>query len=71
MAGTLKVDAPAGGGALSDAPDDPAARVGSIVAGRYALRRVLGAGGMGAVYEAENVVTGRRVALKAMLPRAA
>ncbi len=32
---------------------------------------MLGAGGMGAVYEAENTVTGRRVAVKVMLPRAA
>jgi hypothetical protein len=32
--------------------------------GGYRLRRQLGAGGMGAVYEAEEIATGRRVALK-------
>jgi hypothetical protein len=39
-----------------------------IVAGRYALRRVLGRGGMGVVYEAENTWTNRRVALKVLDP---
>jgi serine/threonine-protein kinase len=71
MAGTLKVDPPGGGDTSTDASDDPSARLGTIIAGRYAVRRLLGAGGMGAVYEAENTVTGRRVALKVMLPRAA
>ena len=69
MADTLKVDA--GPGAAGAAPvDDPATRVGSMIAGKYALHRVIGAGGMGAVYEAENTWTGRRVALKLMLPSA-
>jgi serine/threonine protein kinase len=68
MADTLKVDGVAGDAALG--ADDPAARVGSVVAGKYALHRLLGVGGMGAVYEAENTWTGRRVALKVMLPAA-
>ncbi len=41
-------------------------RVGTVFAGRYRVIRVLGAGGMGAVYEAENLRTGRGVALKIM-----
>ena len=41
---------------------------GTIIAERYAIVRALGRGGMGAIYEATNVLTGRAVALK--IPRA-
>ncbi|MCC6876409.1 MAG: serine/threonine protein kinase [Sandaracinaceae bacterium] len=37
---------------------------GTVVAGRFDVRRVVGVGGMGAVYEAEDRVIGRAVALK-------
>ncbi|MFO0606655.1 MAG: serine/threonine-protein kinase [Polyangiales bacterium] len=37
---------------------------GDVIAGRYKVVRRLGSGGMGAVFEAENLRTGRRVALK-------
>ncbi len=42
--------------------------VGNTVGGKYALRRVLGVGGMGAVYEAVHAYTNRRVALKILGP---
>jgi serine/threonine-protein kinase len=39
---------------------------GSMLAGKYRLVRLLGAGGMGAVHEAINTWTGRRVAVKVL-----
>ncbi|MBL8677577.1 MAG: protein kinase [Myxococcales bacterium] len=44
------------------------ALIGSTVGEKYELHRLLGVGGMGAVYEALNRWTGRKVALKLMLP---
>ena len=40
-----------------------------LVAGKYTLGRVLGEGGMAIVYEATNVFTKRRHALKLVKPR--
>ncbi|MBX3211109.1 MAG: serine/threonine protein kinase [Labilithrix sp.] len=40
--------------------------VGRVLAGRYEIRRALGQGGMGAVYEARETSTGRRVAIKVL-----
>jgi serine/threonine-protein kinase len=40
------------------------ARLGTILGGRYRLDRALAAGGMGAIYEAENLSIGKRVAVK-------
>ncbi|MBI2896207.1 MAG: serine/threonine protein kinase [Deltaproteobacteria bacterium] len=49
-------------------PDDEVnARLGSTIAGKYELLRVLGVGGMGAVYEARHRFTERHVALKLMI----
>ncbi len=43
-------------------------RLGTTVAGRYRLLRVLGRGGMGIVYEADHTPSKRRVAIKIMHP---
>ncbi len=51
---------------VSEAPSLEAL-IGSTVGEKYELRRLLGVGGMGAVYEALNRWTGRKVALKLML----
>ncbi|MCU0664857.1 MAG: serine/threonine protein kinase [Myxococcota bacterium] len=42
------------------------ALVGSVVAGKYRVVRLIGDGGMGAVFEAEHTVLGHRVAIKMM-----
>lgn len=39
-------------------------RVGAVVAGKYRIERLLGRGGMGAVYQATHLAIGKRVALK-------
>jgi len=46
-------------------------RAGEVVADKYQIVRLLGSGGMGAVYEAKHVFLGRRVALKFLHPRMA
>jgi serine/threonine protein kinase len=43
-------------------------RSGSVVGGKYKVQRLLGAGGMGSVYEARNTWTKRRVAIKFLRP---
>ncbi len=54
------------------APDEAIARLlGATVAGKYRVDRLLGQGGMGAVFQATNTVIGKRVALKFLSPEAA
>lgn len=42
--------------------------LGQTIDGKYQIVRLLGQGGMGAVYEASHLGTGRRVAVKVILP---
>jgi serine/threonine-protein kinase len=45
----------------------PAPRVGDVLAGRYRLRRAVGKGAMGVVYEADDQLVGVRVAVKVLV----
>ena len=49
---------------LQDPLEDPL--VGTVVSDRYRIVRKVGEGGMGAVYQAEHAVIGKRVALKVL-----
>lgn len=51
--------------------DEPYPAIGEVVAGRYRIRRLVGSGGMGAVFEAEQLDPPRRVALKVLHPHLA
>jgi len=50
---------------------NPEQLVGTTLDGRYQVLRVLGAGGMGAVFEAEQTTLHKRVAIKVLAPRLA
>ena len=47
--------------------DDDTKQAGQVVAGRFELEMLLGKGGMGAVYRARDIATGRTLALKRLL----
>ncbi len=47
-------------------PAEPATLVGQTIGGRYRIDRLLGEGGMGAVYEAEHTLMHKRVAVKVL-----
>jgi tetratricopeptide (TPR) repeat protein len=55
----------------ADAPQPPRLSPGVVLAGRFRVRRYVGRGGMGEVYEAEDVELGDPVALKLLPPRLA
>jgi serine/threonine protein kinase len=58
-------------GAMQFGPEDAArVRVGEVLAGKYRVERVLGAGGMGVVVAAHHLALDERVALKFLLPAA-
>ncbi len=61
-------DSSTGEDSIDDGPErqsvDDAKDLGKTIAGKYVLRRLLGKGGMGAVFEAEHVELGKRVAIK-------
>ncbi len=47
---------------------DPTRAAGQVIGGKYLVTGLLGRGGMGAVYEAEHIELGRKVAIKILLP---
>src|SRR4051812_4885449 len=57
-----------GTGAVDAKPSQQTLAIGEVVADKYKIERLLGAGGMAEVYEAINVRTERRIALKWILP---
>jgi serine/threonine protein kinase len=55
----------------SSAPPPASVRPGDVLAGKYRVERVLGAGGMGVVVGAHHLHLDEKVALKFLLPEAA
>ncbi len=53
-----------GGAVVDDSAGEPDPLIGQTLDGRYFVRRLLGRGGMGAVYEADHVGLDKRVAIK-------
>src|SRR5580693_743430 len=68
-----RTDAPtrAEGPAKGDAPEgsaEPQSLVGVVLSGRYLMERLIGEGGMGAVYQAEHTHMRKRLAVKVLHP---
>lgn len=66
-AGSRDVTSPLGG-ETGAAPSERRYQPGAILGRRYRIIRFLGAGGMGEVYEGEDLELGGRVAIKTVLP---
>src|SRR5215472_1365022 len=49
-------------------PGGPEALLGKMLSGRYRIERVIGEGGMGAVYAAEHTLMRKRLAVKVLHP---
>jgi serine/threonine protein kinase len=47
-------------------PGGPASLVGAVLGGRYLIERLIGEGGMGAVYQAEHMLMHKRLAVKVL-----
>jgi serine/threonine-protein kinase len=71
---TARYDAPlpVGGQPSSDRPSGrprgPESLVGELLGGRYQIERLIGEGGMGAVYQAEHKLMRKRLAVKVLHP---
>ena len=59
------------GGAFADTPPDTSLPAGEVLAGRYRILRLIGRGGMGEVYEAEDLELHASIALKVVRPEIA
>ncbi len=59
---------PRDGTKLEDDSEEVPSRVGQVLADRYRIKKLLGAGGMGEVYIAEHVYINKKVALKLLRP---
>ena len=62
MTGALAYIYPSWEGIVSD----PSQFVGTVIGAKYSLNRLIGVGGMGAVYEGTHLEIGKRVAIKVM-----
>lgn len=58
------------GAPMARPSEDPSSLIGQLIGGRYLVTRVIGEGGMGVVYEAEQKMGAhtRKVAIKTLLP---